>query len=47
MLVKKTDFDAKLRNLNNKATANITKQIDAYKKLTDNITSYAKLTNDL
>ena len=47
MTIKKRDFNEKLSNINNKSVSNKTKQIDAYKKLTDHIASYTKLINDL
>ena len=34
-LVKKTDFDDKVKNLNKKVTSNKTKHIEAEKKITD------------
>ena len=46
-LIKKINFDEKLRQINNEATSNKAKHVEAEKKLNDHITSYTKLINDL
>ena len=42
-----SDFDAKLRNIINKVTLNKTRQVQNEIILSDHITSYTKLINDL
>ena len=44
---KRIDFDEKLRKNNNKVTSSETKHVEAEKKVSDHITSYAKLIKDL
>ena len=45
--VQQTDFDKKLISINKKIILNKTRHIEAEKKLNEQLTSYAKLINDL
>ena len=45
--VKETYFDWELMNINSKVTSNKTKHVEAEKKLSNYITSYIKLINNL
>ena len=42
-----TDFNEKIRNINNKGTWNITKQVKFEKKVNDHATYHKKLINEL
>lgn len=42
-----TDFNEKIRNINNKGTWNITKQVKVEKKVNDHVTYYKKLINEV